>query len=73
MCSQRATPVEDVRVHKKRGESGWRAGTEILPTAVAGFLCIWTLDIRDRHQGNMVLTETNQGQQFANVAITSPP
>eukprot|EP01046_Picozoa_sp_COSAG06_P051205 COSAG06_NODE_8302_length_2208_cov_2.801802_2_plen_77_part_00 len=27
------------------------AGDEIIPTAVAGFISIWALDIRDRHQG----------------------
>jgi len=88
------------------------AGDEIIPTAVAGFISIWALDIRDRHQGvrnacleqiylcsktsilprktgsgpkqmerkswdnragvlciigNMVLVETDRGQQFANI------
>jgi len=40
------TPVADVREHRSRGENGWKAGTQIVPTAVAGFVAIWALDIR---------------------------
>lgn len=63
----RATPVEDMVEKKSRGENGWKSGDEIIPTAVAGFISIWALDLRDRHRGNMVVLETERGQQFANV------
>jgi hypothetical protein len=60
--------VSEVPAHKSRGENGWRPSTKIIPTAVAGFVAIWALDIRDRHRGNMVVMEDEQGQQcFANI------
>jgi len=62
-----AKPVEDLVEKKSRGENGWKSGDEIIPTAVAGFISIWALDLRDRHKGNMVVLETDRGQQFANV------
>ena len=48
-----AKPVEDLVEKKSRGENGWKSGDEIIPTAVAGFISIWALDLRDRHKGNV--------------------
>ena len=65
-----STPVEDIPVAKTRADNGWRCSNDLIPTAVAGFISIWALDIRDRHQGNMILTETGSGPapvSFANI------
>lgn len=45
--------VEDIVAKASRADNGWRSSNEIVPSAVAGFMSIWALDIRDRHQGNM--------------------
>ena len=66
----RSTPVEDIPVAKTRADNGWRCSNDLIPTAVAGFISTWVLDLRDRHQGNMVLTETGSGPapvSFANI------
>ena len=63
----RSTPVEDIAVAKSRGENGWRSSNEIVPSSVAGFMSIFLLDIRDRHQGNMIVTEANGEYAFANI------
>jgi hypothetical protein len=63
----RSTPVEDIAVAKSRADNGWRSSNQIVPTSVAGFMSIFLLDIRDRHQGNMVVTEANDEYAFANI------
>jgi hypothetical protein len=59
-----SVPVDDISVHPKRSENGWKQTNEILPSSVAGFMLIYLLDIRDRHQGNMVVTDQ---KRFANI------
>ena len=57
-------PVDDIAANPRRGENGWKQSNEIVPSAVAGFMLIYLLNIRDRHQGNMVVTG---GNRFANI------
>ena len=57
-------PVDAIHVDPRRGANGWKQTNRILPSSVAGFMVIYFLDVRDRHQGNMVITG---GDRFANI------
>ena len=58
-------PVDDMEKGRssKRGENSWKSTNDIVPSAVAAFISIYALNIRDRHQGNMVVT----GGKLANI------
>jgi|EP01044_Picomonas_judraskeda_P009363 hypothetical protein len=47
-----------------RGENGWKASNEIIPSSVAAFIVIFALNVKDRHKGNMVVTG---GNKLANI------
>lgn len=47
-----------------RGENGWKASNEIIPSSVAAFIVIFALNVKDRHKGNMILTG---GNKLANI------
>lgn len=57
-------PVDDIVAHKTRGENGWKACNDIIPSSVAAFIAIFALNIKDRHKGNMVVTG---GTKLANI------
>lgn len=46
-----SVPVDAIPVDSRRGENGWKQSNRILPSSVAGFMVIYFLDVRDRHQG----------------------
>jgi hypothetical protein len=54
-----ATPVDDIKESENIGDNGWRYTPNLVSSAVATFVSAYALEIRDRHQGNMVLTSDN--------------
>ena len=65
-----SVPVDDIKGDDTRGNSEWRDCPEIYPTAVAAFVAGYVLDIRDRHTGNVVVSE---GKNFANIDFGNHP
>ena len=59
-----ALPVDDVHGAESRGNNDWKACSDILPSSVAAFAIICCLNVKDRHEGNMVVVD---GQKLANI------
>jgi hypothetical protein len=53
---ENSVPCDDIVEINSRGENGWKASPTIIPSSVAAFIVIFALNIKDRHKGNMVVT-----------------